>query len=483
MKPKIKALLCIALSVLCLLSCIGYASISDTLQIGGSASVNPPKEPEGIYISNVEFYTSSGVETTGEEIILPTNLRASVNVTSQNASITYAVTVHNKTDMTYWYLGQEIEPSVHSNASIKSGDITISTRDGASANSTAFDSADWVPAQTERVFYVTYSFNSAFRGKSVTTLVNFSFGFHVSSVSDAFLKVLNDKTTDYGYKYLTNEFDKNYAANKSTVVANVGEEKEIFDQLFGENLTVNIDGTDRPVTVVIERKDVDVNPNTGDKYSVNNGPSGCEYTVYITVDDLSSSGGKATVYAVSYTCGADGTWYMIGELYEGTASIEPYENSNNSKDLAFDVDSWRAVYKEYTVIGNITYKVAYSDGERPEQFTTITELMSEFDSRLFNNINNNQNSMLTKACHIVYVFQKNNSGQQIELENPQNSEKAGYTELKKAFDSLKPYLNLDNGASNVRLEYSTASKLSRAELIRKLEDVQATYDYYLAVNS
>ncbi len=387
--------------------------------------------------------------------------------------------------MTYWYMGTNIATEVGSNQLIdqKNG-ISITTRDGASSSSTPFDTSDWIPPQTERVFYATYTFGSGAQG-DVSTLVNFSFGLHVTSVSDAFVRVLNDKASAFGYDYLASAFDQNYSENGSTVIANLGDDKEVFDNLFGNSLTVDVNGEDLPVTIVVERKNVDLDGNTGDAFGVANGPSGCEYTVYLSVDDLSQNG-KATVYAATYTCGADGTWYMIGELYEGTAPIEQYENSDQVGDRAFDVDEWHASTKEYTVVGKISYLVA-SGGEIYDTWTEIEQLMGEFDQSLVNDINNSSDvkQLLTNAARIVYSFRKNNNGQQVQTPNTENVANPGYADLKRAFDRMMPYCILDNfdNPGNLARISDKVRDLSRAELIRLLEDLQMQYEYYLAVNS
>ena len=483
MKTWQKAALCVALSFMCLFTCVGYALISRNMSITGGVTVEAA-EPEGLYIKSITVVSSSGVAAEKSTVILPTNVQSACTVRSVGATVTYEITVHNMTDMTYWYLGTSIATEAGSNHLIgKTNGISITTRDGASNSSTPFDTSDWVPPQTERTFYATYTFGSNAQG-DITTLVNFSFGLHVASVSDAFLNVLNDKASPYGYSYLTDAFNQNYKQNGSTVIANLGDDQEVFNNLFGASLGVNVNGETLPVTIVVERKDVDGKPGTGDAFGVANGPSGCEYTVYISVDDLSQSG-KATVYAVSYTCGADGTWYMIGELYEGTCPTEQYENSANASDRAFDVDEWHASPKEYTVVGKVSYLVA-SGGEIYDMWTEIEQLMGEFDQSLINDINNSSDvkQLLTGAARTVYTFRKNN-GQQVQSPNTENAANPGYEELKRAFDRMMPYCILDNfdSPSNQARISDKVRELSRAELIRLLEDLQAAYEYYLAVNS
>jgi len=52
--------------------------------------------------------------------------------------------------------------------------------------------------------------------------------------------------------------------------------------------------------------------------------------------------------------------------------------------------------------------------------------------------------------------------------------------LKVAFDKIKPYCYIGNGAQEVKLQ--NANMLSRAELICLLESIQNAYDYYQSVN-
>ena len=479
MKLWLKSMLSITLSLMCIFTCMGYAQFSNNVMINGSATVQKV-EPQGLYISKVEVVSKNNAENLGKQILYPTNLKMSVAVDRANASMTYAITVHNKTDMSYWYLGVEYDGLAESNGKINQANgITILTKDTMSSSSSNFDTSDWIPPGTERTFYATYTFGSAAQG-NISTLVNFNFGIHMGSVSDGFLKVLNDKISPYGYQYLIAAFNNQYEENGSTVIGNVGEDEEFFNNLLGSDLMVDFDGEEKPVTILIERKNVD-GMDTGDSYSGNAGLSGCEYTLYLTVDDLSASGGQATVYAVSYTCGADGVWYQIGELYEGKSTVEVYENSNDPDDVAFDVDSWRAVKKTYTVISGVTYMVGagVNEGQPFDRCTTITELMSiRGDTEFYNKVNNGSANLLKPVCKIVYSYQHVN-GKYVESINSANRYKEGYDQLKAAFDRLKPNCFINNGGFE-RLE--NATKFSRAELVCILEDIQEAYDYYMAVN-
>ncbi len=478
MKTYLKVLLGITLSFMCVFASLGYAGVSTQLEIFAHAETTPA-EPEGIYISHVSIYKTDGVSVTEFGQVLPTNLQSTVQVNKANASVTYEITVHNKTDVTYWYLGTDVMKEIASNSLINSlGGIYIMTDDNATASSSYFNTSDWIPPQTERIFYATYTFGENAQG-AVSTLVNFKFGMHMGSVSDGFLKVLNDKNSVYGYYYLANAFNEKYRNEQSTVIANIGDEEEIFNNLFGTELSINVNGVNVPVTVLVERRDVDGKDTTGDSYGISGAPTACEYTLYLTVDNLDSPGGKATVYAVSYTCGADGVWYQIGELYEGESTVEDYDTSDNKYEGAVDVEGWLAVPKEYNVTKDISYKVGYEQGTEYDKLKTIDELMSTNDQEFYNKVNNNSEKLLKPVCNILYSYVHNN-GQYIESERLSNKHKSGYDALKAAFDKIKPYCYIGNGAQEVKIQ--NASSLSRAELIQLLEEIQMTYDYYMAIN-
>lgn len=456
---------------------IGYAAVTTKLSVDG---VEELKEPEyGLYISEISVVSQSGVSSVSGEIQLPTGLRSAVSVSAQNASVTYAVTVCNETEITYWYQGCTAFDKYGQNSLVGvTNGIFISTKDNTTQGSTAFDTSDWIPPETTRTFYATYSFGPSVSG-SVTTLVNFRFGLNMESVQDEVLNVLNDKVSQYGYHYLAEAFDKLYAEEGKTVMGNVGEHEEIFFNLFGADLTIDVDGKAVPVTIMMERKNVDGNASSGDSYAGSGAPSGCEYTIYVTTDDLSTPGGQATVYAVTYTCGADGTWYQIGELYEGKSTVADYDTTDGTYDGAFDVSTWEASAKTYTVTDKISYKVGYEQGTTYDKLSTLEEIMSAKDQEFYNKVNNNSGDLLKPVCLIIYSYRHNN-GQYVESENTNNKYKQGYEALKVAFDRIKPYCLIANGAQEVKIQ--NANSLSRAELIYHLEAIQAAYDYYKAIN-
>ena len=157
-----------------LLIVIGYAAITGALNIKGSANYTE-KPFVGIYISNVSVVSSNGLSITETEYIKPTNLKSEVSVMQANASIAYEITVHNNSDITYWYHGIDLLPEYESNYLIGAADgILITTTDGNSSNSDSFDHSDWMPPHTERTFYAVYQFGKNAQGE-LLTLIKFDF--------------------------------------------------------------------------------------------------------------------------------------------------------------------------------------------------------------------------------------------------------------------------------------------------------------------
>ena len=464
MKRSVRILSCALLSLVFAFLSVGYAVLSDELFISGEASVEG-KPYEGVYISNVEVYKTSKASSVSFEFYKPTNLSATVKPTGTGGSITYKVTVHNNTNVTYWYIQSEFEKSFESNSLIDAANgITITTKDSPNDSSNTFNSDDWVPPQTYRDFYVTYTFGSAAQAYP-STLVNFLFGIKMDAIHDKFLAVLNDSEGG-GYQYLSAAFDSKYAKTGEKVLANVGSEKEIFDKLFGSNMTVNIDGTDVPVTVVVRRENVD-GRTTGDSYSGSSGaPTGCEYTVYITVDALNSPTGKAIVYAVSYSNGgvaySDDTWYQLGQLYEGTANIIDYDKSTAGMQGAVDITTWIASPNKYQAANGITYLVGQDQGDQYDKLKTLEQIMSTNDQDIFNDIDNSQ--ILKNVYAIV-----NNSA---------NSNKQGIAGLREAFYAAAPFYNVMNGGQEVKVKRNC----TRAEIIPYIINIQTALDYYNEVN-
>ncbi len=412
---------------------------------------------EGVYIDSIVIYDFKNVTELATEISLPTDLYSSVRVRS-SGYITYKVTFHNNSSVNCWFIKKSHESDLAQNTLINAQNgITITMKDHPADSSSTFNASDWIPANTYRDVYVTYTFGSKATGE-ITTFVTYLFGMKMDAVYTNFEDVLN---TPESYALLTQAFNEKYAETGDVTLANLGDEKEIFDQLFGGDIKVNIDGNEVPATVMIRRENVD-GKATGDAYT-GSGPSGCEYTLYITVDELDpnkNKTGNATVYAVSYSEGGISNqtqWYQVGELYEGTSPLDEYGKNNG-----FDYAKWEANEKEYIVADGITYKIGLEQGDQYQKMKKLEEIMAVKDNEIFNKINNT--GILKKVYAIVY--------------NPQNVNKPGYDILKHAFEDASPFYTINNNGGDIPVN----TNCTRAEILPYIEAIQKALDYYNQVN-
>ena len=428
---------------------LGYAALTDNLSILGNAHAKP-KPHKGVIITNVELMRSSGITSRENEYILPTNHETSVNVDRSNGFITYKITVFNNTDVTYWYIGPRCTTDYGKNSLIgKNNGVSIVTKDHADDNYQSFNNEDWIPPQTERDFYVTYTYGSNASGV-VDLLVNFHFDIRMDAVHDEFLAVLNDSAPGGGYETLKATFESAY---KSTGAVSISTEShpELFASLF-DDLMINMDGVEKEAHIVIRRENLDKDATTGDQYN-NNGPKGCEYTLYITVEPL-TPGTRPTVYAIAYSEGADNMgelWYQVGELYEGTANIDANGN--------IDYSSWIATHKNYEMADGINYLVGAPNGDQYDIMKTMEQLISAEDQDIFNMIDN------TNIFKKVYdIIQKH-----------QGSTDPAVLGLRNAFyEASKFYVNHNNGQ-----EFKVVrNKYTRAEIIYAIKNIQKALDYY-----
>ena len=412
---------------------------------------------ETLYISDMSLYSATGSsDELNFSYILPTNVVLNGAVASSGSSVTYKVTVFNNTDVTYWYIGPKI-PEYGTNSLLNSGAVSVTTKEKPSDTSNTFNTSDWIPPRTVRDFYVTYTFAQGATVSNLDLLVNYYFSIRIDGVQDEFLKILNDTVSANGYHYLAGEFDDKYAESGSDVISNVGE-KEVFDNLFGGDLMIDVDGVQTPVTVVVQRKNVD-GKTSGDSYIGDGAPTGCEYTVYVSTDPM-LAGGTASVYAISYTRDPYGVWHQIGQLYEGTANVV-----NTADGPVIDVNSWVADPNTYEVCDGIEYKVAQQNGTSYDLLKTIEEIMSTDDQEIFNKIDNSR--LFKRVYDIIY------SAENI------NSEAPEVVNLRRAFEAASPYYVIYNNGQEIKV----VREGGRSEILPYLIEISEALDYYNEVHN
>lgn len=398
MKTVTKIVISLALSFMLTFMSVGYAELTGFMSVSTQMTL---AAPEAIFITNVEL-VSSTVDEKSVQSIHPTILEHTLKG-SYGSSVTYKITVFNNTPYKYAYSGIVYESSLDGYG----GNSYIGQRYGLTVATTddedgTFNSSDVLEAGESVSFYATYTIGYNAANKELKTLINFKFGVNVASVSQVaidktiikFGDILNDTAPGGGYETLIEKIDDKYngADWSANFIGNVvGAEgigaigqadTETINKLFGDQLTITIDGVETNVTVLIKRENVDNNTQTGDDYVVTNGSStargtGCELTLYLTTDTLSRANASVPVYAVVFTCnknedGTLGEWYRIGELYTGTATVVGYIGNTATQNTgSFDTGTWRSTYKTYQPVGEYSYTVT---GSRTiQQITQATD--------------------------------------------------------------------------------------------------------------
>ena len=376
MKVFKKLLIYVALPFMFLFTCVGYAALTDTLNIHGSVSINVPA---GLFIIDIKETGSSNIKTNaydfpGYSTIVDSSLTK--NSRWSAASVTYEITVFNNTDLTYAYRGLYFKDDLNGY-----DNSYVSERNGNNYIVIAVQFANnirTVAPGNELTFTVTYTLGSSLstRDKAYKTYLNYQFGINVESetvakdvLADKFTNILNSTET---YEKLYNRIDDKFSGAEwtSNYIGNVtdstSDDSATVNELFAGFLQMTINGTDTPITVLIKHENVDGDTNTGDDYTAVSGNQsftgyGCEFTLYMTTSKLDNRNERPPVYAASYTCnrnedGSCGEWYMIGEIYEGTAQIVGYEGGASTG--SFDTGTWRSYANTYYVTDNYSYSIS-----------------------------------------------------------------------------------------------------------------------------
>ncbi len=398
MKKCVKALVSVLLFFAVCFICTGYAQLVDTLTITGTATAKPP---EGIYITSVEYVGKGvGVESETHSFIYPTTVSNTVLLNDKawnDRPLTYKITVFNNTRYKYSYKGIEtvtMDGQTNDNDRYKTDDywegFTVITKNNPNDSSATFKEGATVNPGETITFYATYQFGGgAPYDWNFSFLLNYNFGIHVDSMGDMALdrvlirfgEILNtqstyqDLITHIDDKFKDQEWQSNYIGN---VFGAHNEDTKTIERLFGDSLSLTIDGVTKNITLLIKRENIDNNTSTGDRYGVTYPGqwqptyySGCEMTLYMTANDLDrvvepgeyNDRDQADVYVAVFTCqsNANGTlfsdWYQIGDVYKGIAPIVSYDGGAGGTG-SFVTDNWVSLAQTYQVTGHYTYNIS-----------------------------------------------------------------------------------------------------------------------------
>lgn len=290
-----KIILCISLSVMCLFTAIGYAALSDNLQITGTAVAT---EPEYIKITNIKVENSNNLSsgTASAKIVgllayqygnATLKKQQGIGGSSAGGSIKLAITVKNNTRVDQYFLKYIKE---WSGGTVKLEGISAGTK---------------IPSRSELTFYITITntSNSDLKLKDKEILLEFSPQFTADDTEDAtknvaeiFQNVLDGKGPDGKNSSITVN-GKQIAANKimdellnrmiqndstGDYMGNVGnasqEQKDIINAIF-EDATIMIGNQSYSVLMLIKQQKVD----KGDTWDM---------VLYVTADQLTIGGGE-----------------------------------------------------------------------------------------------------------------------------------------------------------------------------------------------
>ena len=391
MRSWLKAMLCITLSSMCLFTCVGYAALSTSLSIKGSAA---SEMIEGIFITKITEQATSNIDLNQFDFIpSSTNIENTLRrgQAAQSGTVEYEVTVFNNTDTTYYYRDiyyQTDIPIYNGNDYIsdfqESGTVTIKC---------IFDDeitdAKKLGPKEKIVLRVVYTI-----GENISTdidlkmLVNIRFGINVDgeseaieAIEDRFLKILNTPSSyNYLLDVLDNKFD-GYNLWTSSYIGNVAgagagafsEDSVIVNTLFQNHLQITINDEPREATVIIKHEDADGYDDTGDSYVAEHpsgltmGDRGCEMLLYLTIDPLDNEESYATVYVMVFTCDTNeatgeklSAWYRIGNTFVGKAPVVDYVTGEYGTG-SFQTTGWRADEQTYELISGYHFEIKNGD--------------------------------------------------------------------------------------------------------------------------
>ncbi len=338
MKRWIKISLALLFSFLFCFASLGYAQLSDSLSVEGSATITPPT---GIFISNVAPATGLTVNS-----YTSTVLNSRVELGNSSAStVDVKVTVYNNTPYLYKFNNvlYTVGATTYDNENIK---FTL----------TDIKKGDELASKTSKTFTVRFSYTGTNVSNQVlNSILNFEFVpsdefIDDVAVNDALGFFKETMNTPESYQALMNEMAdySNAGRANATYIGNVvdgtSSDTTFLNQLFSDEngnskLKLTINGKETNVTIMI--KDEDLTTNGG------------EITLYLTAEDINYrwyQSGDVTVYAAVFAINpSTGQWEQQGDLFEGSAPANAYSGGMFAAKNSFNTDYWESTQAYYGV--------------------------------------------------------------------------------------------------------------------------------------
>lgn len=351
MKKWVKVILGISLSFMCVFTSLGYAALSDKLNVTGEANVTPP---DAIYIEgilNVRPSNASVIQTPTNIGFPSTKFMSEITFAGRNSSVTFDVVIANGTSFTQYFDVLE----------------EFSELEGIDA-SFSYANTDWsvsLPQGTEikpgdiKTFTVTLTYTGRNTNQTRKMLHEFDFVLDSNDLTQAVSKDITDRFEDI----LNNRFEEDvtytYNGNQITIekentyqevidhmetdrtgnyIGNLmgsdADDKALLTALFDEALTFTVGTEEVPITVMIKEKDV-------------YGSTDKDMVLFITADDLSARNTYVPVYASVFSKNENGEWKHVGEIFSGEAQTNSYSGFWGSG--SFNTETWRSTQTYYGV--------------------------------------------------------------------------------------------------------------------------------------
>ncbi|MBQ8658419.1 MAG: hypothetical protein IJ506_04715 [Clostridia bacterium] len=326
---------------------IGYAQLSDTLNVIGTVDVTPP---DGVFIYEVNEPSDGKITVNNYS---GTVLNSTTNLGADGKSVaTVEISVYNNSG--YVYVFNTVKylegAETYDNQNIHYDLVGLSKGQEIEGEGTITFTLEFYYLNPEEI-----------TNTILNSVLNFEFVPHADYVPEIavdgaaaqFEQILN---TDTSFNKLITQMEStSWDRLSNTYIGNVvgatSTDSAVLNELFtvdGKNyLTLNINGEETNVTALIKSENLDGNASTGDE-------SGNEMTIYMTADDLTTMryGSNATVYACVFTKVGDGEWYQIGQMYEGTATVCSYVGFWGHD--SFNTDNWKTAVAYYGIAAGAT---------------------------------------------------------------------------------------------------------------------------------
>jgi hypothetical protein len=355
--------------------CIGYASLSDTLTVGGE--INSTIDA-WLYVRTAsvkEGTASLGYRGGNRSLTEPAGILFAELDFSNSNQVTIGVTILNNTD--YDFVFKSVSAPQIENDSSNTG-FSIQSVNGISAETPLGAN------QTTQEITVTLVSTGVSLAKA-NLMFNFGFASEedkdeavVSEASGALAEALNNPETFTKIEdAMANQgsiFSGSYKASDDYVGNVPGSgtsDSTLITEIFGETLkNVTLDGKQgNECTVMIKQKDIlDYNGITNTE----------EMVLYMTPDTITGTTGffgsnsnvQVSVYAIVYAKNEEGKWVQYGDMYKGLAYTNAYYATIQSGVAcnSFNTESW-----EHDGAGNYGY------GENEiENGDSITDIMTKY---------------------------------------------------------------------------------------------------------